>query len=496
MFGLFNTAAKPDHPLAEPKELKRVVAELQGMEPAAAVAEGQAWFQSLNAAPDFSADLRLRVVAQLDEAVLPNARRLASNYVAGAQLTRAQELKLWQTACDYWKEAAAAYARCLDGLAGKALEALKPSLPLLHARRLHALGAQLKWMQLRYGLFVGDSFWSDAGRAYLDAGDAGVAHQAVAVFPGVDTTPEGEYVKLLVFQASSMSSLMPHEMEIGERLIQRFLPSFELSAQSRAGATYWIDAARPLPPTRLARPPEAAATLRFLGFGQAAQAAAQLGGELAAGKPLPPDLNLGGEYAASSVQVVLRHLERAWSPQAAMRKHPRHRVKSRLGVVSGLAAVHARLMGRGDGEGETAEAWVTEDVSQGGMAAHVQLTTRDWLRIGSLLGMQPEGGDNWLVGVVRRFVRGSEFHGTVGIETLSKTPRALIVGSVGRQVDAILLDPVAPGTIVRLLVPDTAWDSHEPLYSTVDGAHTRFAPAGALEGVEGYVLGRYTIGAA
>ena len=39
-------------------------------------------------------------------------------------------------------------------------------------------------------------------------------------------------------------------------------------------------------------------------------------------------------------------------------------------------------------------------------------------RVQALLALQPEGGDNWLVGVIRRYHRVSEHEARVGIEAL------------------------------------------------------------------------------
>lgn len=46
----------------------------------------------------------------------------------------------------------------------------------------------------------------------------------------------------------------------------------------------------------------------------------------------------------------------------------------------------------------------------------------DWLRVGALLALQPEGGSNWVLGVVRRVHKTDAHQARVGIETLSKTP--------------------------------------------------------------------------
>jgi hypothetical protein len=54
------------------------------------------------------------------------------------------------------------------------------------------------------------------------------------------------------------------------------------------------------------------------------------------------------------------------------------------------------------------ESWVVENVSRGGFGAVLGNVPGEWLKVGALIAMQPEGGDNWLVGVIRRYHRETE----------------------------------------------------------------------------------------
>ena len=84
-----------------------------------------------------------------------------------------------------------------------------------------ALGAKLKWQKYRYGPPRGD-LWQRLGQAYLAAEREKVATRAVELYPGLPgfSSPEAEYVKVLVFHASSLDSLLPLEIELAERLIE------------------------------------------------------------------------------------------------------------------------------------------------------------------------------------------------------------------------------------------------------------------------------------
>lgn len=487
MLGFFS--AKPDHPLADAKEARRVLNELPAQEPAAAIDSATAWFESLVATVEFKPERRLELIFQIDEAVLPQTRRLAREYLTSPRQTRSQEYRLWQLSRGYWAELAAAYEDSLSRLrAGeKGVEALKPQLAMLCARLLHAYGGRLKWDQFRYGP-VDSGVWQAAGTAYLDTAAAGLAQKAVTLFGG-ETNPEAEYLKLLLFQSSSMDNLLPIEIEIAERLIAFLLPSFALTAEVRPDNVYWVDAAKPLPPTRLAKLPEVTPTLRFFATASALDAVAGLRARIDATGNLPAEINFGGQYSPRVVLPVLDHLAACWAPKPPMRSHVRHRVKSRLAVVNGLAAIRGRLVGVP--APVDAESWVVEDVSLGGFGAQVPLTSNDWLRVGSLVGMQPEGGDNWLVGVVRRFVRESASLGSVGIETLSKTPVSIAADSGGLATDGILLDPLAADAEVRVVLPAAAWEEKIPLLLALGDRRARLHPLAQLESGAEFVLGRY-----
>src|SRR6185295_10703129 len=92
-----------------------------------------------------------------------------------------------------------------------------------------------------------------------------------------------------------------------------------------------------------------------------------------------------------------------------------------------------------------AESWTVENVSAGGFGALAKQVKSDWLKVGALLAMQPDGGANWVVGAVRRVTRLSKDEVRIGIETLSRTP-ALSRFSGGTQEEPGVLLAEAPET--------------------------------------------------
>jgi hypothetical protein len=487
--------SRPDHPLADGKEAKRVFEALAGREPESAIDEATALLESLAHAEGFKPEQRLSLILQLDETALVPVRRLGREYVA-SRMTRVQEKRLWQTGRDYWATLIAAYEGCLQRLDAneKGADAVKPLLGLLFARLLHAAGQRLKWEQYRYGP-IDPELWRLTGRIYLAAAGQKLAGRKFALYAGgPETSPEAEYLKVLVFQATSMDNLLPIEIELAEHLITHFLPRFVFTAEVRPDNVYWVDAALAAPPARLARAPERTPTLRFFNSIPAVEAVEAVRQGVARSGRIPSEVNLGGQYPSETVLPVLEHLAMCWSPKPPMRSFARHRVKSRLTVIHGVAELHGQLLGGRDCP--DCETWVVDDVSQGGMGAKVPLgsgSAGDWVRIGTLVGLQPEGGGNWLAGMVRRFGRESETVGSVGIQTISKAPRAVVADAGGLRTDGILLDSPQQGEFVRVALPADAWEAGISLLFPLDGARVRLFPEAVVENGPDVVIARYMV---
>lgn len=490
---------KVDHPLADPEEFQRVLKALPAQEAGAALESTAAWCESLTGNPEFRLEFCLETVLQLDEAVLAHTRRLARDYLVAPRQTRAEEYRLWQVNHNYWSALAEAYGDMLRryGADDKGASAIKPQLALLCARYLHACSGRLKWQQFRYGPIAPD-LWLGAGTAWLAALRAKVTNLPTQLYANTGTTTaEAEYLRALVLHSSSPDNLLPVEIEIAERLITHVLPKFSLTNLARPENVYWVDAAKPLPPTRLARIPEITPTLFFFATGSALSALAQLRENIEKRNALPSEINFGAQYSPKLVLQVIEHLATCWAPIPPMRQHERRRVKSRVTVVGRFEAICLHLTGQADEESENgrAESWVVEDVSQSGIGAQISLVGKEWLRVGSLVAIQPEGGSNWLLGVVRRFSRETEAVGIVGIETLSKTPASFVADSLGLPTPVVLLDPPLEGGKIRVAMSIAAWEEQKRLRIEAGGRSWRLLPTALLETGTGHVIGNCRVSA-
>jgi hypothetical protein len=482
MLNLFG-GSKGDHPLADLKDARRVITELPS-DPSTALAELTHWLESVSAEPTFKPDHRAMVVQMLDEAAQAHARKLSREYVSSPRMTKAQEVRLWEILYAFWKEDALALSAPVEAAAAgaKGAEGLKGLLPMLAVRSLRAVAQQMKWRYVRYGL-PQDEVWATVNRMYSAVEARKIAQSRVKPYAGVpsESSPEQEFVRIVMFVACSPNSLPPLEIELAERLIAQFAPLFAFSTQLLPDMAYWLDLGGAQGPVRMqSAPQQSSAGLRFFGAGSALEEIERLMETIRATHQVPTDINLGGSYAPEAVLHVLEHLNTYWSPQVAERRHARHQVKARVAVWGGFErVVDALSPGESLTFDDTApETWLIEDVSSGGFAAFVSEVKGDWLRIGCLLALRPEGGDNWLLGSVRRLSRPTLQEAEVAIKTLARTAISVslrIELGTSRALDTqmgILLNPDPTAQELDVIVHDGLHLPGQKLVLELDGERT------------------------
>jgi hypothetical protein len=258
---------------------------------------------------------------------------------------------------------------------------------------------------------------------------------------------------------------------------------------------FWIDLARATTPARMSRAPQPAPGLRYLGAGAALAEVHEAAERAMVGGKLPPELGQVAGEEPSQVLEVLRHLHMYWAPQAPERKAQRHAVKSRLSVAYGYDGVIGVLGGTDslDFDNRNAESWIVENVSAGGFGAVVPQLKGDWLRVGALLALQPEGGSNWVLGVVRRVSKTAAQQARVGIETLSKTPllsRFAISGAASASEQGVLL--VSGGAAeTRIVLKPGVFAPAQNLEVSRGDRHHVYIPQAVAERGEDYEIARF-----
>lgn len=489
MLGLFSP--KPVHPMADETERQRILGEIAAADALSALKSSVDWLRTLADAAAMPFGLRAMLVRQIDDAAQRSARIVGREYLTMAHLSAEEEMRLWRASRTFWARLAATYNACLSDFMRSAEEpeSQRAELTRITVRLVRAYRTRLKWDQFRY--WPGsDTLWQNIGRAYLYALDNGFARREVSAYTGdgEQTTVEGEYLDALVFQISSMDALLPFEIEIAEQLIACFTARFELGTDARAGFTYCVDPEQRRAPGRLDGKLERSLSRFYFSMSGALPRLLEMQQMLGHGQ-LPTEVDFARYHSPRILLPVVRHLVAYWTPQQRRRVHDRYRDRSPLAVVVGVDAVQ-RCLAAPQEPAATAATWVVENVSLGGMRVRLPMGPEDQLRIGTLLGMRPEGGENWLVAVVRRFSRRDDLQARAGVETLSRQALlAVVAGEIPSK--AILLDPIDEGETVRLAV--SGYQPDRPLRAIVLGTTVALEPVELLERGVDFELGRYRV---
>jgi hypothetical protein len=479
MLNLFG-GGKADHPMANPKEARRILDTLPAQE-LKALEELAHWHESVSTSAGFKPGDRLQLTGALDDAAQPRLRKLTRDYFAATRPSRDQDNLHWTQVHEYWRQAGLAWARSVDAClqAGDTR-----AFATAAVRALRALAQQIKWQHLRYGP-IDPKVWSVINNVFHAAEARGVADA------------RAEFLKVAMFSSSSPDGLLPAEIELAERLIAELAGGFALANVAASELIYWTDLAQPMAPVRMAKAPKPAATLRHFGPGTALARLKEVVKKLETSKQVPSDLNVAGADP-EAVLEVLRHLALYWAPEPPARQHPRHSVKSRLAITHGFDGV-VEVLGGGaaaldfGAKDGPAESWIVDNVSAGGIGAVVPQMKGDWLRVGALLAMQPDGGANWVVGMVRRLNRTSSQEARVGIQTLSRAPALakFTLRGMGEHVGVLLPSPVLGSGETAIALKAGLYARGQNLETDVGGKQHVFMPQGSPESSEDYDLVRF-----
>ena len=442
--------AQSDHPLADEKAARELIAELPANDSFKALEELSYWLDTLKGAEALKLGRQFEIIDLIDQTAKNHQRKLSQDYLSGsARLQKVQEIRIWNTSFGFWKQLADAYqlwlTRYQAGAAGWA--ASKGPLSTVVARAMRAISLQLKWQLLRYGP-VAPRVWQEYGKLFAYAEEKGFVAAKVEVYPGKfgESTVQRECLKGLMLAISSTDSLLPEKLEIAERVVAQFSEFFVLGRQPAKGCHYYVDLTTGKGPARMVSRLEMTPGLRFFGPGSAAQELEKLVTVLQADGVVPSNVNLGGVFDPELVLEVLRHLARYWAQVPPARGEERRRSVSRISVIHTFDEIVATVSADTQDLAfdNSAETWMVENESEGGYGALMPQTKGDWLTVGTLLGVKLEHGAAWGVGIVRRLSAYDLKQRYVGIQVFSKGATVVKLAPVNagsRNVaqDAVLL---------------------------------------------------------
>ena len=497
---------KVDHPMSDAAQARQVIDGLPANDAAKALEEITYWLDSINQTGEFKLNQRFENIDLLDGAARNHVRKLSQDYLAMPRQLKFQENRLWNAIIGLWRQLGDGYLQCLkqydDGLIGMTI--IRKSLPVIVARVLRALTIQLKWELLRYGP-VEPRIWRELAHAYSIAEQRGFADSVIAVYPGAlgESTVKREFLTAMMFSASSPEGLPPLRQEIAERTAAHLASTFRISPKPD-GCTHCVNLASADPPVRLFKGVEPKATLRFFGAGRGLVELNQLIGKIRGTGAVPEEVNLGGSHGKDNVIGTFRHLAQYWSDQPPARGSERRRTAGRITVVPGLKDILKALEPSDDDTldfslsplGMAVESWIVEDVSDGGYGAIIPTVKSDWIRVGTLVGVQNEAAKYWGVGLVRRIVRDEKQQRHVGIQLLTTTAipvklsksQALTFTDADRDAERAILLSTGPDSRgeVGVVMRGGLFNGRDSLDMTVRDKSFQLTPIVLVEGGEDF----------
>ncbi len=503
---------KIDHRMADPKQAQQVITELPA-DAAKALQEITELLESISQTDGFKLDRRFENIDLLDGAAKNPQRKLAQDYLAMQRQQKFQENRLWTGVFGFWQHLGDGYIQCVHGheanLGGATT--IRKSVPVIVARAIRTLTLQVKWTLLRYGV-AEPRIWTDLARLYKLAEAKGYADAAIAIYPGThgSSTVQREFLKALMLSASSTDGLPPVRQEIAERAVAHFAPSFRLAAGPE-GCTHCFDLAVPKPPVRLFKGAAPAATLRFFGAGDALAGLEKLTAQILERGSIPTDVNLGGNYEKDVVIAVLKHLAMQWSDKPPVRGSERRHTAGRITVVPGMTDIIAVLDPATSDEldfsqeqaAPSAESWIVVNVSDGGYGAIIPPQKSDWIKVGTLVGVQSEVSKHWGIGLIRRISRDEHQQRQVGIQLLTKTAIPIKVSKSGsissfnanREPQSAILLSTAPDKQgeVGVVLRDGLFNGRDSLDMTVKDKGYLLMPSSMVEDGEDFDWAKFKV---
>ncbi|MFZ5556179.1 MAG: hypothetical protein ACOZDY_05570 [Pseudomonadota bacterium] len=486
---------KADHPMADLRDARKLIAEVPQGDALKALGELADWTASVAGTEGFKAPDRLEIYRLLDDAAQPAQRKLTRDFLTVVGVGPIQETRLAATVERFWTALADAYVAVFaDPAALRAVPESAGNAAL--ARGFRALAQRMKWHLLRYQP-VDAVIW----RGYVNLYRAADARRALGKpvelsAGGGQTTPERELLAGLMLWLSSPDGLTPQKIELAERIALSMAPMFR-SAKTEGGiVTHYLDLDNPGPPSRVSPNAREKPNRVFVSAGDAWQSLPRLAEKIRKAG-VPDDLG-GSGVDAETLHDVIRHLERHWSPTPPVRQSARHRASAPIKVVAGFERAAQVLQGMEDALADKVQRWESENISAGGFSARTGKPSAERLHVGTVLAVQPEGAPAWGIGIVRRLVRSQPAR--VGVQTLGLEAQAVQVRVVGGQstimrsgwkADTAILFPLDDEGVVRAVLKAGLYAPTRSLEADMGGDTLLLMPAGLDERGEEYDLCRF-----
>jgi hypothetical protein len=429
------------HPLADPRDLRRLIDGLPPNDPATAIREIARKLDSLQLEADLGGTPRSSVIAALDRVGRALIADLVSPSLRYERKDNESETASCLVAYEYFGALALAWRHALQEVANNPRRSAE--IPAFGTRIIAAEAAKLRWGYASYR--VGDAeTWRLCFRVYAELDRRGVARVRApdtASSHGSGSAHEA-LLRMVLLAAAGPGGIDPVEIEIADRVAEQAAGHCALSAIRSETASYWIDLESAHAPQRMVVPTPPSPGVRFLDTDPARRRA--LAPATAAA--------LRAEFSEWHIGRVLERLAQRWGtvPQQRGRRTPlTQAIHLGLGfdcILDLLDPMHSL-----DLHGSTSEQWSMADASSGGFLAVRDVSEATALRIGALVAAQATEEAPWFLGIVRRLQSRDGKHIAAGIECIARRPTTAPVelltqdGRLLQQDHAILTD-LAAGT--------------------------------------------------
>jgi hypothetical protein len=498
MLGLFGN--KSDHPLANIKSAQQFLDALPKTDSVEVLQEISHWIDDLfNPDNEFRLDHQYAVLRMLDDSAHLHLRKITHSYFAVLPPTAFQENRMWGAMHMYVAACESGYLNLLKAVrAGeKPGSVLKADMPLVIARGMYAISRRLECVKVRYAQ-IDSQCWEHMADCYDYAEMLGCQDEPLPVYAGgadADMSIMRLFASVLSWHSIAADTFKPLEMHIAKCLLTHLGKSFAVNVQFKTGSQFVLDLARPEAPSRVIVdgaqfPP----SMRFISIGVLPGQVENLLKTLAKNL-LPDELKLGVAYSAEMVSEILRRLDAYFRKGLPLRRHQRKNVKMNVNAVYGLLSVLEQAEEGLNVQGVTSKICAAEDISVNGIRFVLNAKQLESVRIGTLVGLQPEKTKSWGAGIVRRLKRDAHDNLHVGVSVLSNKAEVVVLyGSDGNNSASLslLLDhPEAQsGECWMLMRPDTFSPNVSPTMKQAEQSYL-LLPLALVEKGEDYDLVRY-----
>lgn len=491
---------KSDHPLADIKSVQALLENLPKNDAYKSLMELTEWIESVSEHADFKLDHQFAVLRLIDEAAQPYARKLVREYFTPFEINKFQENRLWLVLGNFSRQVANAYYAVFNRFcnAEKGSNTIKPQVPLLTTRAVHAITSQLKYVRSRYGQ-IDNMTWANLAQLYKHAEQLQYLNTPVKLYSGMisSTSVKCSVGGLLVWYDSGLSALSPLYIHLTERIVAQYCSAIDIHAEISQHSRLSFDLNRPSEPTRINMGATTHPAMRFVSM-QTMQARLEDLMKVLKKNIIPDEINLGGNYEAQVVRKAVQYLlDYLIAPP--VRRNARLAANVTMNVINGFDKVIERSDAGLQFNQEDPAHWLTEEISAGGFSSALP-TGSDGIGIGSLLGIQPEGMSHWGVAVVRRLLRDDVNQLHAGAEILANRVAGVHLNQSGSELGAgqpalwlyAKQGELSGGTQLLLMKADT-FSANRSLKIQLDEKNYLLIPSGLQEKGLDYDLAKFKL---